>query len=345
MRARRALAITVAGLAVFAGTAGASPIKWISVDLGAHRFGQLRTPDRIVAHAGPSEIGFAKREGHCGCGDGPRGPMLFDVAPKGSVWLLDILNHRLLVWQPGHPAGPARTVPLKGLDVRDFVLGRDGTVYLYAVYAQPPAGDSGANLWALKPSGQVLWRAHALMRNALRIGPSGVLYSVGVAGKTGWTPLTTAAGRPLSVAKQRSGSTVSQPLGGGLHLVASQVGVHEVHLAVIDRVGRVVRAWRLKSSTHVALADRVLTPTLKGDDLVAALDVSRQAGGAFLWEHEIVRLTPSGVGGQFAVDAKAVYGDDGVEPITALRFAGGGRIYQLRTSPKRGASVARYALR
>src|SRR4051812_10106342 len=301
MRARRALAITVAGLAVFAGAAVAAPIKWVSIDLGEHRFGQLRTPDRIVARAGPSEIGFAKPGGRCGCGDGPRGPMLFDVAPSGSVWLLDILNHRLLVWQPGHPAGAARTVPLKGLDVRDFVLGRDGTVYLYAVYAEPPPGDSGANLWALKPSGQVLWRAHALMRNALRIGAGGVLYSVGVAGSTGWTPLTTTAGRPLSIAKQRSRSTRSEPLGRGLHVVASQVSSHEVHFALVDRTGRVVRAWRIESRTHVALGGRVLTPALKGDDLIVAVDVSRRAGAAILWEHQIVRLTPSGAGAQFAV--------------------------------------------
>jgi hypothetical protein len=347
MKARRAIALTVAGLAIFAGAAAASPIKWVAVDLGAHRFGQLRAPDQIVAHAGPGQVGFKKQGQGCGCSDGPQGPMLFDIAPNGSVWMLDILNDRLLVWQAGHPARPARTVPLKGLDVRDFALGKDGTVYLYAVYAKPPAGDSGANLWALRPSGQLLWRAHALMLDALRVGPGGVLYSVGVGvgNRNRWTPLTNAAGRPLSIASQRRGTTSSQPLAGGLHLVATQVGVHEVHFAVVDRAHKVLRAWRISSRTHVTLAGRVLTPKLTGNDLIVQVDVSRQSAGKVLWEHEVVRLTPEGARAPFAVDAKAVYGDDGVMPITALRVASDGRLYQLRTSPNAGASVARYALR
>ena len=336
MRARRTLALTIAGLAIVAGAAAASPIKWLSVDLGAHRFGQLRAPDGIVAQAGPTEVGF-KQHGGCGCDDGPRGPMLFDVASDESVWLLDVLNHRLLVWQPGHPSRPGRAVSLKGLDVRDFVLGRDGTVYLYAVYAEPPPNDSGANLWALKPSGKVLWRAHALMGNSLRIGASGVLYSVGVRKPTAWTPLTSTAGRPLSLARQRRGTTPFEPLAGGMHLLASQVGVHEVHFALVDRAHKVVRAWKIRSRTQMTLANRALTPTLVRGDLVVAVDIGR--------EHVVTRLTVSGAGGRFSVDGNAVYGDDGVEPITALRVAPDGRIYQLRTSPAAGANVARYALR
>src|SRR6266487_1075327 len=64
MNARRAVS-TVAGLAILLagitlGTAAASPIKWVSVPMGTHQFGQLRTPDVIVAHAGPNEVGFKK---------------------------------------------------------------------------------------------------------------------------------------------------------------------------------------------------------------------------------------------------------------------------------------------
>jgi hypothetical protein len=126
----------------------------------------------------------------------------FDVARNGSIWMFDVLNHRLLVWQPGKPAHPARTIKLKGLDVRDFALGRDGTIYLNAVYAEPPAGDSGANLWALSPNGRLRWRAKAKLGDALRVGPNGVLYSV--AARSGaWTPLTTSTGRPLSLLTQR----------------------------------------------------------------------------------------------------------------------------------------------
>jgi hypothetical protein len=339
--------LTVSGLIVLLagislGTAAASPIKWVSVPLGTHQFGKVRAPDAVVAKAGPNQVGFKKGGTGCGCTDGPAGPVSFDVARNGSIWLLDVLNHRLLVWQPGHPARPARTIKLKGLDVRDFALGRDGTIYLYAVYAEPPPGDSGANLWALTPGAKVLWRAHALMGNALRIGPNGALYSVGVKRAAAWTPLTTSAGRPLSLAQQRRGTTPFQPLAGGTHLIASQLGVHEVHFAVVDRSHKVVRAWRVTSRTR--LTPGTLTPALVNGGLVVQLDVSRQTKGAFLWEQQVLRLAPSGSRASFSLDAKAVCCNDGAGAITTLRVASDGRLYQLRTNPKTGASIARYSL-
>ncbi|TML07327.1 MAG: hypothetical protein E6G38_09055, partial [Actinobacteria bacterium] len=124
MNARRATVLTVVGLALFLaaitlGTAAASPIKWVSVPLGTHQFGHLRSPDGIVAQAGPNEVGFKKGGTGCGCMDGPGGPVSFDVARNGSIWLFDVLNHRLLVWRSGAPAHPARTVRLgSNLDVR-----------------------------------------------------------------------------------------------------------------------------------------------------------------------------------------------------------------------------------
>ena len=346
MKARKAIALTVAALGIFAGTAGATPIKWVSVELGTHRFGHLRAPDAVVAHAGPTEVAFKTGAG-CGCLDGPGGPVSFAVAPNGAIWLFDVLNHRLLAWKPGRPARPARVVQLsKELDVRDFALGRDGTIYLFAVYAEPPPGDSGANLWALSPSGRVRWRAHALMGNALRVAPDGTLYSVGArrASPAAWTPLTTAAGRPLSLAAQRRRTTAFQPLGGGLHLVASQIDAHEVHFALVDRSHKVVRAWRVHSRTAVALERRVLTPALVAGDLVVDVDVSRQTAAGVLWEHVVLRLGSTGSPDRVSLDAKAVWGDDGTGMSTPLRVGSGGTLYQLRTNPKTGATVARYAL-
>jgi hypothetical protein len=335
-----ALCILLAGITL--GTAAASPIKWVSVSLGTHQFGHLRTPDAIVAHAGPTEVGFKKGGTGCGCMDGPAGPVLFDVARNGSIWLLDVLNHRLLVWRPGQPAHP-RSIKLKGLDVRDFALGRDGTVYLYAVYAKPPAGDSGANLWALSASGKRLWRAHALMGNALRIGPNGVLYSVGVKRVSAWTPLTTSAGRPLAVAQQRLRTTQFQPLAGGMHLMANQLSPLEVHFALVDRVGKVVRAWRVTGRTRLALTPGVLTPALVGGDLVVQIDLSRTAGN--LTEHMILRLGHSGTSGKsFSLAGKTVCCYDETGASTPLRVALDDRLYQLRTDPKTGVRIARYSV-
>jgi hypothetical protein len=351
MKMRRAFATTVVGLAaLLAGialaTAAASPIKWIPVPLGTHAFGHLRAADAVVVSAGPNQVGFKKRGGDCGCTDGPQGPMLFDFGQNGSIWVLDILNHRLLAWKSGRPAKPARTVALPKLDIRDFAIGRGGTIYLYAVYAEPPAGDSGANLWALTPSGQVRWRVHAATGTALRLGPEGALYSIGASKRhpAAWTPLTTAAGRPLSLAAQRRGTKSFQPLAGGMHIIVSQIGVHEAHFALVDRSQKIVRAWRVRSKTPLALAPRTLTPALVGGDLVVQVDVSRQLKGTFLWEHVVMRLSPSGTRDRFSLDAKAVWGDDGAEPITALRVGSNGRLYQLRTNPKTGLKVASYSL-
>jgi hypothetical protein len=348
MKVGRAVASTVGGLMVLLagitlGTAAAAPIKWVSVPLGTHQFGRTRAPNAIVVDAGPNQVGFKKEGSGCGCTDGPEGPMLFDVASNGSIWLFDVLNHRLLMWQPGKPAHPARSLPLPKLDVRDFALGLNGTIYLNAFYAKPPAGDSGANLWALKSSGKVLWRAHAKTGTALRLGPDGSLYAIThKAGSGSWTRLTTAAGRPLSLAAQRS--TPFQPLAGGLHLVSTQLGLHEVHFALVDRSHKVVRAWRVTSKTQIELAQRALTPALVGGVLVVQLDVSRPAGDKSLFEHVVMRLAPNGMRQSFSLDAKAVWGDDGAEAITALRVGSDGRLYQLRTNPKSGASIARYSL-
>src|SRR6266516_4284023 len=324
----RAAALTVAGLtillaAITLGTAAASPIKWVSVPLGTHQFGHLRSPDAVVARAGLNEVGFKKNGHGCGCTDGPAGPVSFDVARNGSIWMFDVLNHRLLVWQPGKPAHPARTMKLKDLDVRDFALGRDGTIYLNAVYAEPPAGDSGANLWALSPNGRLRWRAKAKLGDALRVGPNGVLYSVARSGA--WTPLTTSTGRPLSLSAQRRQTVRFEPLAGGMHLFATQLGVHEVHFALVDHAGKVVRAWRVTSRTQLTLAPSTLTPSVVGNELVVQLDVSRQTKGAFLWEHQVLRLGPSGSRASFSLDAKAVCCNDGTGPITPLRTASDGR--------------------
>src|SRR5213596_572131 len=89
MKVQSTFAATAAGLTfllagIALGTAAASPIKWVPVQLGTHKFDRLRAPDAVVARAGPNEVAFNKR-GACGCLDGPQGPMLFDVAPNGSI--------------------------------------------------------------------------------------------------------------------------------------------------------------------------------------------------------------------------------------------------------------------
>src|SRR2546423_5271371 len=367
MKARRAVfvGVALACLSIFlAGPmiqpATAAPIRWLAVQLGVHQFGHLRAPDAIVAHAGPQDVGFEcgkpshcasaqpPQEGGCGCIDVlPQGPSAFDVARDGSIWLLDIVNNRLLVWRPGHPARSARSVQLpRNLGVGDFTLGPDGTIYIYAT----PVGAGQRKLWALTPSGRLRWQAPITreLSNAdgtLRVGPDGALYTIRHRAADGglvWTALTTTAGRPIALTAQRR-TSLYQPLPGGLRLLATQLSEHEVHFAVIDPTDKVVHAWRVTSRTTLGAVRAA--GMLAGGDLVVAVEVTRQSKAKFLWEQQVLRLTSTGaIKQRYALDARAAWDPDGTTVSTQLRIGRDGRLYQLRTDPKTGASVARYSL-
>jgi hypothetical protein len=340
-------------VAVLLGTAAIQPasgaaVKWLTVSLGTHRFGQLRAPDAVVARTGPAGVGFecgkpsacsapGSSSGGCGCIDVlPQGPSSFDVARDGSIWVLDVVKNRFLVWRPGRPAPPARSVPLpKNLGIGDFTLGRNGTLYLTAT--DPGAGHK--QLWALTPTGRVRWKTPIATdgNSALRTAPKGAVYAAGPV----WTPLTTPGGRPLSVPAQRDASTRFQPLGRGLRLVATDRSSHEARFRLVDRAGRTIHAWRITSLTQIGFAWRALTPTLVGSDLVVALDVFRRSTG----EHVVLRLSPTGATTRrIALDAGAAWDPDGTTVKTPLRIGPDGSLYQLRTDPKTGVTIARYSL-
>ena len=342
-----ALAGVAAALAgVTVQPAAAAPIRWLTVQLGAHRFGQLRSPDAIVARAGVHDVGFSDpANGGQGCGDDiPHGPRLFDVGRDGSIWVLDEINQRLLRWTRGRPARPVDSIALpKGLGFRDFTVGSNGTIYVAAIDLE----GGQTNLYALTATGAVRWQepiAGGSGNVLLRIGPDGRLYTTpqSPGGRAAmWMPLTTPFGRPLSVAQQRHGRRRSQPVGRGLQLISSQRSAHEVRFALLDRTGRVVRAWRVTSRSPLGFMR--VAPALVGEDLVVSLDVTREAKKTFLWEHLVLRLAPEGgIQRQAALKAGALWGDDGSG--TPLRIGSDGRLYQLRTDPKTGMTVARYSL-
>jgi hypothetical protein len=337
-----------AGLAlVLGGTAqpaAATSTALLPVSLATHRFGQLRAPDEIVAHADPDRVGFYQPPK--GMDGVAYGPWSFDVARDGSIWLLDEVNHRLLAWRSGRPAGPARSVklPVDPLErVADFAVAPDRTIY--ATYVPPPGpGPKTLRLAALDPGGQVRWTAPTTVEifNAqLRIGPDNALYGYGGQPGHRWTPLTTPAGRPLSVAEQRRRTSPQQPLAGGLGLAVSHSGA-ERRITLSDEAGRVVRGWRVTSRTQ--LGAEGATPALVGGDPVVVFEVSTETSGEFRYEYEVLRLARTGGTSQrFAIApvTGVVWGD---APITGVRVGPDGRLYQLRTSRTRGVDIARYSL-
>jgi hypothetical protein len=342
------LLLTAATVA-FARPAAATPIKWLAVNLGVHTFGHLSTPDAIVVRAAADAVGFecgkpsacpASEQppaGSCGCIDTlPQGPTSFDVGRDGSIFVLDGVKHRLLVWQRGRPV---RSVPLPA-DVgdSDFVLGKDGTIYVFGgnVHGRPYLA-----MYALTHTGRVRWKAATTVGSSqarLFLAWDGTVYSVGPSATPTWTPVTTAAGRPLALAVQRRRSSHLQPLTRDLRLSTTQVSQREVHFALVDRAKRVVRAWRVSSRTSLELAHFV--PRAVGSDVVVALGVYRGRKS----ETTILRLGSTGATRvRVTLDSRAVWDPDGTTARSTLRVGPDARLYQLRTDPAKGVSVARYS--
>lgn len=332
-------AIAQPALPAAASTSSPSPQRWLSVSLGSHTFGHLRTPDAIVATAGPKQVGFERPQ------QGPNwGPWSFDVTRDGSIWLLDQVNHRLLAWQPGHPSGPARTVTAPDPPViADFAVGRDGTIYASYPdkHQRVPGMDFNMSLAALSPTGQVRWRGPIIMayfNGQLRFGPDGALYWPNIDGT--WTQLTTKDGRLLTIAEQRQRTSLGQPLPGGRRLVTTEVSDHEFRVVLLNQAGRAVRGWRITSTND--LGGLRATPALVGGDPVIVLGISQQTKAKFLYEYLVLRLAPNGgTRMRFALDPHATWGDT---PITEVRVGPDGQLYQLRTNPAWGVRITRFSL-
>ncbi len=277
----------------------------------------------------------------CGCidtlGQGPTG---LDVTADGTVWVFDGVKHRLLVWRPGRPAAPARSVRLPD-DVRDsdFVVARDGTTYVFGgnVPRRPYLW-----LYALRPTGAIRWKAQSTIGSSqarLLLASDGSVFAAGPGTTPTWTRLTTPAGRPLTLAAQRARSGPLQPLGGGLRLSTTLLSPHEMHFALIDGERRVVRAWRVTSRTTIEPGR--ISAALVGGDLVVALSVTR-GGTPFRWENVVLRLTAAGrVRSRLVLDPRTVRDPDGSTARTTTRIAPDGRVYQLRTDPAIGLKVTR----
>jgi hypothetical protein len=369
-----------------AGGARAPESVWIinrafRVNLGAHVFGRTRAAGPVVAKAGPGEVGF----NYCpempgACGD-PHGPLSFEVTKSRSVWLFDNLGFtpnltagRLLVWAPGRPAAVARTVqlpfgPLPWNRGTDFAVGPAGSVYVLggALPTAPPW--KGTRLTRLSAGGKVLWTSRVFGNldpsTQLRTGPDGTLYWTGPSDsprdfsnwQPRWVPVATPAGRPLSLAAQERGTRWTQPLAGGLRLVGASAGwkqdpgfgglaPHEARLALVNRAGRVVRAWRVTSPTILWWYFNK-TPGLVGGDPVIVLTASAPyRAGSATFEYLVLRLGPrGGVRTRFSLPKQdpplSAFND---RATTEIRVQPDGWLYQLGSAPDFGAAIYRYSL-
>jgi hypothetical protein len=321
--------------------------KPVLVRLGVHRFGRVRTARAVVAQTGASQVAWQTE------GDN-FGPQTFLVGRDRSVWLDDGLNNRLLVFRPGAPKSVARTVPLPDRSAdHDVALGPAGSVY---VTGGVGVGASHRNvLYRIDASGKVLWRSFLARErdgsfllganSPIRFGPDRTLYALAgmpnrPGGERAWMPVATPAGRPILAAQQiaRAGWP-GQPVAGGLRLVSetytAQVdrAPREARFALLDRRGRVVRAWRVLSRTDINFD--YATPEVVGRDPVVTAQTKR-----FNWEELVLRLRRNGAA-SFSL-RRAVYGDN---ILADVRIGPDGNVYQLASSPQTGVTISRYSLR
>jgi hypothetical protein len=293
--------------------------KWTTVDLGAARFEATRAPSSVVGSfswgRGDTAIGLDS-----GREQSRIGPSAFDVAPDGTVVLLDQVNRRLVELRPG--AKPAY-VPIDFAGGEgDLAVGGDGTIYILDSSATPMVRAftaAGAPIAAT-----TLAETTADM---VRAGPDGPL--VHAYPSEMWLP--TGSGRPpLAPDRQLAEARPARSVEGGLGVVV-HASHAEVRLALV-RGDRVVHAWRLHSETsfgEVQLAE----PYRDGVVVVLRLWNEKQA------EFRVLLLAPEGLVESFTVEP-----GEWAETASLSRFRlRGDTLYQLRSDPS-GVEIARFEI-
>ena len=292
---------------------------WTTVDVGAPRFGEFRPPSSVVAH-----FGWGRGDGAIGLDSGREqsriGPSAFDVAPDGSIVVLDQVNHRLVRLRSGRK--PAHLpIDFAGGE-GDLAVGGDGTIYVLEVSGQPllrsfsPAGASISAGPLAEP-----------VADMVRVGPSGPV--VHAYPSEMWLPA--GEGRPpLTAAEQLRAAQPARSADGGLGVVV-HASAAEVDLALV-REDRVLRAWILRgpaSFGEVQLAEPY------GDGLVVVVRLWDERDAEF----RVLRLVPGGVASSFTV-APGEWAEAASLSRFRLHFD---TLYQLR-SGRSGAAIATYEI-
>ena len=280
-----------------------------TVSLGAHVFGMARKPDSRVASAV-----WGSGRGALGLLSGRElariGPSAFDIAPDGSVVVLDQVNDRLATYSSTGSAGPAYAPISFAGGEGDLAVGDDGTAYVLDQGTEPTVrsyAPSGAPLAAVPVSG-----AGADM---LRTTPDGAALH-GYPGEM-WLPVA-ASGHLLQPSQQTAGARPSSPGTDDVDVVVD-ADRNEAAFALV-RGDRVLRAWRVSSLTNLGEI-QLAEPYVNGLLVVLRMWTSQRA------EFRALVLSPTGLAGSFSVDVA-----EWAESAPLGRFElDRGRLYQLRS--------------
>jgi len=289
----------------------------VTVHLGLHVFGRIRTPDARVAEAGwgsaPHDVGLAgSRE------LGYTGPSSFDVEPDGTIDLLDSVNGRVLRSRNGR----TRLVRLDTqAELADFAAEPDGSFDVL---------ESSGTLRRYRADGRPAWAQRLAERTWAKLahGPAGPVVLQQPSEQ--WMPLTT-DGAPLPRAAQTHAAHGGTPLAGGHELVVERTGPGE--LRVGETAGRsLLQAWRVTSETPLG---EVQLAEPRGDAVVVVTRTYSDDRDEFI----VIVLGRDGLADTFSVAS-----DSWTEtaPLARFRLAAGG-LYRLRTTTT-GAAVDRFDL-
>jgi hypothetical protein len=294
--------------------------SWATVDLGSEHFGDTRSPSSVV-----SELTWGKGSQALGLDSGQEqsriGPSAFDVAPDGSIVVLDQVNHRLSTLRPGQ-ATLQLPIDFAGGE-GDLAIGGDGTIYVLDAGGSQPVVRSFSPAGALI-AGTPLAEATADM---VRVGPDGPL--VHVYPSEMWLP--TGPGRPpIAPEQQLAGAKVARSVDGGPAVVVS-ASPAEARFALV-RGGDVVHSWLVRSSTSLG---EVQLAEPYGDGLLVVVRLWNENQAEF----RVLRLVPGGLAGSFAVDRA-----EWAETASLSRFRlHGSTLYQLRSAPS-GVEIAAFEI-
>lgn len=351
-----------ASLTIPAQGADAPQASWIlhrpvTVKLGRYRFGHLQAAEAVVARAPTKKVGWDLRS--------QRGPTTFLVGRDRSIWLLDTLNNRMLVWRAGKPNSPVRSVPLPtegrhDVAFQDVAFGPGHTLYVTRAQAWTVGfqifridATTGAVLWKISSYAATGWDGLPAWGVPLWVGPDGALYAcmsnldleLYGAPEYGWMPLATPTGTPIPPTAQFEQIVWGhEPLSGGRRFIAenylpphARYSPRDARFAVLDRYGRLIRSWRVASKSSIPVG-YFFSPQLLNRGVVA--EFLKSAGPGKSLEHFVIRLGNKGLDGKASLPYRLWGGQDSSD----LRIGPNGKIYALSTSPKTGVVVRRYNL-
>ena len=291
---------------------------------GRRSLSTSRSAGRGLLARWPHRFAWGKGEHALGLDSGREqsriGPSAFDVAPDGSIVLLDQVNRQLVVMRGGKRSElPIAFAGGEG----DLAVSPDGTIYVLdaggaapSVAAYTPAGDLIAETPLAEPSADMV-----------RAGPSGPI--VHAYPSEMWLPA--GAGRPpLTPNEQIAGARPARSFGNGVGVVVS-ASPDEARLALV-RGDRVLHAWLLRSSTSLGEV-QLAEPYEDGLLAVVRLWNEKQA------EFRVVRLTIDGAAESFSVDRA-----EWAETASLSRFRlHGDTLYQLRSTAS-GLEIATFEI-